>query len=36
VAAELVGVLCSLGAKVAVDADAEVQQWLPGHDTTST
>ncbi|MBB3086651.1 ABC1 kinase family protein [Geodermatophilus sabuli] len=34
VAAELVGVLCSLGATVAVDA--EVRRWLPGYDTTST
>jgi predicted unusual protein kinase regulating ubiquinone biosynthesis (AarF/ABC1/UbiB family) len=31
VAAELVGVLCSLGATVAVDA--EVRRWLPGYDT---
>jgi hypothetical protein len=34
VAAELVGVLCSLGATVAVDA--EVRRWLPGYDATST
>ncbi|MGY1637905.1 ABC1 kinase family protein [Geodermatophilus sp. SYSU D00742] len=34
VAAELVGVLCSLGATVAVDA--EVRRWLPGYDTTGT
>jgi predicted unusual protein kinase regulating ubiquinone biosynthesis (AarF/ABC1/UbiB family) len=30
VAAELVGVLCSLGATVAVDA--ELRRWLPGYD----
>ncbi|MGY1663885.1 ABC1 kinase family protein [Geodermatophilus sp. SYSU D00705] len=34
VAAELVGVLCSLGATVAVDA--EVRRWLPGYDGTGT
>ncbi|MGY1632210.1 ABC1 kinase family protein [Geodermatophilus sp. SYSU D01186] len=34
VAAELVGVLCSLGATVAVDA--EVRRWLPGYDSTGT
>ncbi|MGY1690383.1 ABC1 kinase family protein [Geodermatophilus sp. SYSU D01105] len=34
VAAELVGVLCSLGATVAVDA--EVRRWLPGYDSVVT
>ncbi|MGY1823280.1 ABC1 kinase family protein [Geodermatophilus sp. SYSU D00079] len=34
VAAELTGVLCSLGATVAVDA--EVRRWLPGYDDTGT
>ncbi|MGK5112014.1 ABC1 kinase family protein [Geodermatophilus sp. CPCC 205506] len=34
VAAELVGVLCSLGATVAVDD--EVRRWLPGYDAAGT
>jgi hypothetical protein len=33
VAAELVGVLCSLGATVAVDD--EVRRWLPGYDAAT-